>query len=247
MILNFLYFLMQASSGVLILMKRIFSVLAVAALLTGCSSVVDRATQDVTVETPGAAGAQCLMEWSGHRMRIWTPKTVKITKDEGPMTVTCLAPGNREKKVVIEPITPSSYSYNFLTGFLPGALYDRDTGAMWLYPEKIVVDFTGMPVQQMPKPDYQELLDANPGLAGMEEFRPGRAALQRDKDYVAPELQPRRPDSEIFSGDEGGGDATWQGGGSAPSLKAGSGASAEQLNRQMNPGVFSRDPEAELK
>jgi hypothetical protein len=232
-------------------MRRFISIaLAVTALLTGCSTVIDRSTQDITVETPGATGAQCLMEWSGHRMRVLAPKTVKITKDEGPMTVTCLAPGNREKTVVIEPITPSSYSYNFFTGFLPGALYDRDTGAMWLYPEKIVVDFTGMPVQDMPKPDYQQLLDANPGMAGMEEFRPGRAALQRDKDYKPQELQPRRSDSELFSGEDGGGgDGAWQGDGSTPAVKAGSNASAEDLTRQMNPGVFKRsaDPDAELK
>lgn len=222
-------------------MKRILSALAVTVLLTGCSTVVDRASQEITIETPGAEGAQCLMEWSGHRMRIWTPKTVKITKDEGPMIVTCQAPGNREKKIVVEPITPSSFSYNFFTGFLPGAMYDRETGAMWLYPEKIVVDFTGMPVQETPKPDYQQLLDANPGMAGMEEFRPGRAALQRDKDYVAPVLQERRSDSELFNGSSNS-DASPAG---AP--KAGSNASTGELTRQMNPRVFGRDPEAELK
>lgn len=238
-------------------MKRYIPIALAVFSLSACSTVIDRSTQEVTLETPGTDGAQCLMEWPGYRMRVWTPKTVRITKADGPMEVTCRAPGNREKKVAVQPITPSSFTLNIFNGFLPGAVYDRESGAMYQYPDKIVVDFTGTVPQEMPMPDYQRMLDENPGLMQMEEFRPGRPALQRDEYYQAPELQPRRTDQELFSSavydaaSSRGEAAVMQddgvspGAASAPAAPLPSGTSgmtADQLTRSMNPSVFGVNP-----
>lgn len=244
-------------------MKRSLSIALAVLVLSACSTVVNRSTQEITLETPGTEGAQCLMEWPGYRMRVWTPKTVRITKGDGPMEVTCRAPGNREKKVLIEPVTPSSFKMNIFNGFLPGAIYDRESGAMYEYPSKIIVDFTGIIPQEMPMPAYQRMLDENPDLMQMEEFHPSRPALQRDKNYQAPTIQPRRTDQELFSSAVY--DATSSGSnglstttqmtttttttGSSTSVVSTqpvpadtSGMTADELTRSMNPSVFGAKP-----
>lgn len=206
-------------------MIRRFSVIAAVLMLSACSTVTDGATQEVAIETPGTSGAVCVLERPGHRMRVWAPKTVRITKSSGPMTVTCRAPGNREKTVVVDPEIADTFMLNIFNGFVPGALADNNTGAMYSYPDKIAVDFSGMPPERMEKPDYQRVLDENPDIFDMEEFRPGTPALQRDRNYVSPVLQPRRTDEELFS--RSGVNAVRDGGESASVGKAGTPVSYE--------------------
>ena len=239
-------------------MRRSFSVLLAVFLLAACSSMTDGATQDITIETPGTGDAICTLDRPGYASRVWAPKTVKITKSSDPMVVTCRAPGNREKKVVVHPDIPTSFYVNLANGLLPGAAYDYSTGAMYKYPEKIVVDFTDMKPQKMPVPDYQQVLDQNPDVFDMEEWRPGAAALQRDRDYLAPELKARRTDQEIFSGGDlnavhtgeesvsmgtAGTPAPYEAppvdATASPAAQSGSGSTADQLTRKMNPQVFS--------
>ncbi len=192
------------------------------------------------------------MERPGYRYRVWTPKKIRIEKSADPLKVICRAPGNREKVVFIQPDMSDAVAANVFNGFLPGALYDHESGALYSMPDRIVVDFTDMMPQEMPKPDYQQVLDQNPALMSMEEFRPGMSALQRDK-YVEPQpLQPRRSDAELFSKQQAGtvshseqsSAAEGPGEGQTDTkaaIKSGGdgGDTAESLTRQMNPQVFA--------
>ena len=228
-------------------MRHSIFVLLAVFLLSACSSMTDGATQEITIETPGTDGAVCVLDRPGHTMRVWAPKTVRITKTADPMTVTCRAPGNREKTVVLQPDIPTSFYVNLANGLLPGAVYDYNTGAMYQYPEKVVIDFSDMRPQKMPLPDYQRVLDENPDVFDMEEWRPGIPAMQRDRDYIEPVLKTRRTDQEIFS-DVGlntvhtGAESVSMDAVGVPApapVPSGKGLSAEQLTRKMNPQVFS--------
>lgn len=168
-------------------------------LLSGCSTMVNRTTQEMTIETPGAPGALCYLKSPGYYDRIWTPDTLTIQKTKGPLKIRCMAPGNMEKTVEITPKIVDTMYLNALTGYAAGALYDYETGAMFKYPEKVVIDFTDTIPQRMPEPDYQALLDRDPDLGGMEEFRPGKAALQRDSNRAVQPLHSRQSQGSIFS------------------------------------------------
>lgn len=232
-------------------MRHVLSILAVSAFLAGCSTMIDKPSQEITIETSGTEGALCFLERPGYSTRVWAPKTLIITKSPDPLEVTCRAPGNREKKVVAEPKVAKSYFANIANGMIPGALVDYETAAMFVYPEKIIVDFSGMQPQQMPAPEYQRTLAENPEIMGMEEFRPGQAALQRDRYSTVPGLQPRRSMAELYSGvapsaSAGGApSAPLRSTGVAPIAEApvvprvteGEGA-ADTLTRSMNPQVF---------
>ena len=217
-------------------MRIFLTFLAVTLFVTGCSTIIDKPTQNVRIETPGTEGAICYLEREDYRTRVWAPKTIRINKAQDPLNVRCLAPGNREKKVVIEPTFPTS-TYMNLTNLMGGALIDYQTGAMFELPEVIEVDFTGMPAKPMPLPAYQQLLEEYPAIADLEEFRPGRSALQRDRHDPGIPMEKINRDFGPAAGQT---DSDADTPGNQYKVLGGEKgiSSTEDLTRHMNPQVF---------
>lgn len=224
-------------------MIRILLMTAAVMALSGCARVIEGSSQSMTIETPGANGATCFIENQEFRYKIYAPQTIRITRSYYPFDVRCLAPGNRQKTVTVAPKIQEATYMNAANGFIPGMLVDYNTRSFYKFPELVIVDFTDMAPRQMPAPHHDKLLKENPHLRGMEEFRPGLPALQRD---AYDEAQPLRP--RVMPGAE-----------SAPApsavtpepldyapmpLPPASGArngDAESLTRQMNPSIFGGD------
>jgi hypothetical protein len=183
------------------MIRKIPSAACLLLLLTGCSSVIFTSSQDMTVVTPGAEKAVCYLERPGFRTRIWTPATIKVTKSRGPMSIDCFASGNRERKVVVTPgggpiVQGGDPHFRFTE------TYDDETAALYRYPDKVVIDFTGVEPSKMPLPDYQRMFQDHPEMVGMEVFRPGEAALPGDRMAGSNELQLRGPeDGDSLSGE----------------------------------------------
>ena len=221
-----------------------FLLLSVAVLaMTGCARIIEGSSQDVTIETPGADGATCFLENKEMRYKIYAPQTITLTKPRSPLNVRCLAPGNREKTVVVPLRFQEETFMNAVNGLAPGMLYDYESNAMYKLPPVIVVDFTDMPPQPMPLPKYDRMLRENPQLRGWEEFRPGLPALQRDL-YDAPvEMRKREvPVSVDEMSTEGEGEALpppTESTAPSAAAPAPSGDNADDLTRAMNPGIFS--------
>jgi hypothetical protein len=219
------------------LMVRSFAVfvaLGSAALgLAGCATIIEKPTQDLKIEVAGTGEALCDVTQSGRRYRAYAPSTISVHKERGPLSVRCFAPGNREKTIVLESEVSDMVMANASNGVLPGMMWDATSGAMYKYPDRVVVDFTGMPPQPYPLPDYQRVFEDNPTLIGMEEFRPGKAALIRDMGTQAPSMQ-RREEGEDFN------DVSPI---SNPAPAASGGSDADSLTRSANPQIFSTVPE----
>jgi hypothetical protein len=222
-------------------MKRILILSLLCLIVTACSTVLEGPLQEVRVETPGVEGATCFLLRPGLSKRVFPPQTVKITRTNDDLTVRCTAMGNRERSILIENRLSDSAMLNVYNGLLPGILYDYDTGALFKFPDIIRVSFADVLVKPMPLPDYQKFLMENPMIADMEEFRPGQPALQRDRYEEVPTLQPRVPQvfddasgtSDNAAGEEGSAATTSENKNAPTSLSP-----AENLTRQMNPGVF---------
>lgn len=199
-----------------------FLLLGVAVLaVSGCARVIEGSSQDVTIETPGADGATCFIENEEFRYKTYAPQTIRMTKTIYPLTVRCLAPGNRDKTVVVPLKIQEETFMNVVNGLLPGMWYDYESRAFYKLPETIVVDFTSMAPQPMPLPKYDQLLKKNPHLRGWEEFRPGQPALQRDLYDEAIEMRRR----EV------------PGAAGAVLSEPAATPSSDDLTRQMNPGI----------
>lgn len=242
--------------------------LALLALLPGCSSVIDKSTQKITIKTPGANESFCYIDNGEVKYKANPPQPLLITKTSHVMEVRCLADGWREKTLMIEPGIADNFGYNALNLFIPGALIDDHTGAMYQYPEVVVVDFTFIDPQPAPLPAYQKTIEDNPDIHNMEEFRSGWAALQSDRREEIPEMRRRTYTDEqmqdrtldVIDGavppDAPSGYDQVFGPDSEPGPEgmealfvpepengenSGAPATAEGLTRQMNPTVFEND------
>jgi hypothetical protein len=239
-------------------MRRLLLLSVAVLAVSGCARIFDGSTQRVTIETPGAEGAACFLENEEFRYKLYAPQTITMTKTRKPLHVRCLAPGNRQKEIIVTPEIEESAKWNALNLGV-GAVADYESFSLYRLPDKIVVDFRDMEPKGMPTPKYDRFLRKHPELRGYEEFRPGLPALQRDM-YDTPTPLRRRElpgGNAIIDDDAGGGgeaaDVPATTSSSASSLSSSSssssgsayrapaysgGGNADSLTRQMNPQVF---------
>ena len=231
-------------------MIRKLCLAAATVLLASCSTAFDGQIQDVTIETEGASNTLCYMQNPDFSFRFYPPQTLKVTKSPDPYTIRCLAPGNREKTIVVEPKMAESAKYN-MANLGVGLALDRMSNAMYELPDKIVISFEGMQPTGYPEPAYNRFFDKNPQLKGMEEFRPGQSALQRDAGKETPSLKLRDTgDDDSSSVVFGGRDpldavdvpadrsVSRQPAVAPPVPAASNSMSADTLTRSMNPKIF---------
>lgn len=169
------------------------------AMLAGCSTALDGATEDLRIDIAGTGEALCDVTQPGRRYRAYAPGIFRVMKSSDDLRIRCSAPGNREQTVILKPQRSKSDIYNIYNGYVPGMLWDNATGARYEYPEYVLIDFSATPATSYPLPDYQQVFAKNPGLVGMEEFRPGHAALQSDLGQAVPTLRPREAGDEAVS------------------------------------------------
>ncbi|MCB9991701.1 MAG: hypothetical protein H6867_10105 [Rhodospirillales bacterium] len=221
-------------------MKRLLASAALILSLSACASALEKATQEVNVVTPGAHESVCYLDNGEVIYRVWPPQTVRVSKRPGDLKVRCVADGDREKSVTIDTQHQALVLANAFNGFAPGIFIDYHTGAMFAYPETITVDFSDMQAGKMPRPAYDRYLQDNPDLFGMEEFRPGDAALMSDR-YEEPVALKKREfiNSSDFAPIAAPAETGEAGGESG---EGASDASADSLTRQMNPQVFDPAP-----
>ncbi len=111
------------------------------ALLSGCGTIVDSPNQMVSVQTPGATGARCDIHAMNIHYVAYPPQNIMIRRMQEPLTVTCDAPGNRSKTIVIRSRMNGDSMGNFFNLGL-GVPYDQVSGALYQYPDVVTVDFT---------------------------------------------------------------------------------------------------------
>lgn len=178
-------------------MVRLISFVLAAFLLASCATALKTPSQDLKINIIGTGEALCDVAQKGRRYRAYAPGSVRIYKDRHPLEIRCFAPGNRVQSTILEAKITEAVIGNVATGVVPGAGWDFFSGAMFEYPDEITMDFSSMEPMAYSEPDYQMVLDQNPEMIGMEEFRPGKAALIRDIGMPVNTLQRRPENAEI--------------------------------------------------
>ncbi len=182
-------------------MFRFLSLIAVLAALTGCSTVLDGGTQDIRIETPGAHDSKCTLFNGDFKYVMYPPQTIKISRRHRSLEIDCTAYGNRKRSMIVKGATSDNTMMNFVNGLGPGLAVDYASGALFHYPEIIIVDFTGEKPHMHPYPKYHLEHLENPAVSGMEEFRHGRPMMMRDAYETVPQLQRRSMTDEQASSD----------------------------------------------
>lgn len=118
--------------------RRFLPLALAAASLGACSTILRGTSQVVAVETPGAAGATCqLTGGDGVKATVITPGSLKVPKSKTDIRVACVAlDGQQAAKTFASGYSNASYVQ------LPQAyIVDGISGAMWEYPETLLVPF----------------------------------------------------------------------------------------------------------
>ena len=229
---------------------KILPALAALFLVSGCASIIDGPTQNVTLRTPGATEAECMLT-NGVKYKIQTDETVRIMRSHRDLVADCYASGNRHKQIVIESTFNGWGAANVTNGVAPGTTYDHLSGGLYVYPDVITVDFVGIPTRGFETPDYQNKDAPNPYKQSIEGYGAGTPSIPNDTEYERRGVQKRSAtiNSNPFAGDDmsasGGDSVTPMPEASVPVMTPSkpnlSGNTAEELNRSANPDVF--DPE----
>lgn len=166
-------------------------------MLGACAYAVEKNYQPLTIRTPGAQDAVCDVWADKVRYRFYPPSTRNVKNSQEDLIVHCLAPGNRERKVVIRPAIADSFAGNVVTGFVPGASWDYASGAMFTYPDVVEVDFSAMQPKPMPLPVHNNPDNLQPEDYILEEFGPTVPYMNSDRYRKSLPLQRRAvPGSE---------------------------------------------------
>jgi hypothetical protein len=156
------------------------SLLASVVLLGGCAYLIEDQIQDIEFATPGAYDAVCNVYVDGVRYNVHPPQTTSIHKSKNDMVVDCMAPGNRRKKIYIQPKISKASKWNLATAGT-GYVYDYASNALFTYPDKVIVDFTAAPTTDAPPPAQNSPDIRQPEDYLLEEFNPAQPRLNSDK------------------------------------------------------------------
>jgi hypothetical protein len=226
---------------------KILPAFAALYLATGCASIIDGPTQNITLRTPGATEAECMLT-NGVKYRVQTDETVRIMRSRRDLVVDCYASGDRHKQIVIESATNAWGLANVSNGVVPGTTYDHYAGGLYIYPREITVDFVGMPTRGFETPDYQNKDAPNPYKQAIEPYAPNTPRIPNDTEFERRGVEKRSANlsSNPFATDANNAGVSPMPAPTAvpvmtPSKPNLSGSTAEELNRSANPDVF--DPE----
>ncbi len=161
--------------------------------LGGCASVMTDQTKDITVRTPGAEHARCLLDNGTVVMPARTGETVRINKNYKDLTVTCDAPGNRTVTKVFDLEFEPWTMANVVNGLIPGVTYDVASKGIYDYPDEIVINFTGLKATEYPPPQYESLDTIHSDEVVLEEYLPGEPALNSDRGQTDRDLKKISP------------------------------------------------------
>lgn len=121
--------------------RRLAATLAVAGMLSACSTLITGTTQTVTVDTPLLTGAKCsLTDMQKRSYHVTTtPASLVVEKGDGPMTIVCEKDGYEKTTALIDEEFAGATLGNILIGGGIGLLVDAASGAAQRYPDKLVV------------------------------------------------------------------------------------------------------------
>lgn len=174
-------------------MSKKYLILVPLIMASACAYTLEGQNQEITIRTPGAYDAVCDVYANKIRYKFYPPQTRFVNKSEEDLIIDCKAPGNRNRKVVIEPVISKVAPANAANGLVPGTMWDYASGALFTYPEVIEVDFTNMQVRGMEPPTHNNPDIKQPEEYTLEEFKAGSPRMNSDRYEQEIPLKRRRP------------------------------------------------------
>lgn len=162
------------------------SLLACIPLLASCSTIINGSTQQVMFKAEGADDVYCDARTgvNDYRFIVRPPAKVWVQRAKEPIYLDCNAPGNR----VVHTKVPSNLAEaSYLNAVTAGTTlaWDATSGAMYEYPDVVVIDFTNSVARNQPLPAYENRGALDPRAQGIEYMGADTPVLESDKDLAA--------------------------------------------------------------
>ena len=118
-------------------MKKFLTILVLGLLLVGCASTMSGNQQNVTVVT-NVTGAVCSLSNDQGSWSVQTPGSTLITNSRLNLSARCTKPGYQDAVVSIPSVHKDSATWgNVLLGGGIGYIWDRKSGAAFIYPSTV--------------------------------------------------------------------------------------------------------------
>jgi hypothetical protein len=126
-------------------MIKVLGACAVMLLASGCASIVNGSTEQISVTTDPVAGANCELKNSEGTWQVTTPGTVEVNRARSDLNVTCTKDGYPTTATVMHSKMNFMTFGNVLAGGVIGVMVDSSTGANTEYETPINISLTGTP------------------------------------------------------------------------------------------------------
>ena len=118
-------------------MKKLLVILVISVILVGCASTMSGNQQNVTI-TSNVAGANCSLSNDKGNWSVQTPGSALITNSRLNLSARCTKSGYQDAVVSIPSVHKDSATWgNVLLGGGIGYIWDRKTGAAFIYPSTV--------------------------------------------------------------------------------------------------------------
>lgn len=122
---------------------KLFILAAAAVAMTGCSTIANGKNQAVKFSTGAVEGADCIVSGGRDgavRESFQTPATVQIRRAKAAIDVECSKAGYETASRRVESKMEGSTGGNVVAGGFVGLGVDAMTGAMFKYPDTILLE-----------------------------------------------------------------------------------------------------------
>ncbi len=124
---------------------RLVVLIALALSVVACATITKGTTQIVAIDTPGAAGAACIVSTPVGPQQVMTPGTIMLPKSSTSLPVRCTKACYQEGVGVLASGLEVMSAGNLVVGGVVGIGIDAASGAMHKYPDQISVMMIPIP------------------------------------------------------------------------------------------------------
>lgn len=122
--------------------KKIVAITAMTALLPACSTIVNGSNQSVAFNTSDVQGASCGLTGGSElavNKKFTSPAEVQVPRSKKALQLECSKTGYKTASKVVHSKIEATMGGNLLVGGIVGGAVDAATGAMYKYPETVVL------------------------------------------------------------------------------------------------------------
>ena len=124
-------------------MKKIITVLAITAFMSGCASIIKGNNQNVNISTSNGKQAEAIVSTASGQQTVTLPTSVSVKTDNKDIVVTVKESNCNNSSTAVVPSRLHPWFWgNIITGGLFGSTTDSVSGAMWRYDESVIVNVT---------------------------------------------------------------------------------------------------------